>query len=278
MTYNDLYKEIIALGFQSEIDSEERITTSVSRALSTIFTERPVFSNLSIYQRKYRPTLKINAIEHKGTEVDTVNYNARCYSFVSSGNGSYRISEGEDERVFAFSGENKIHKGFLHGEGKIEFFGDYSFVINNLSLFDELFGASENDVPICFDYREYDITDYTDDFLSFTTAPCDDTGRAIDGAAVCGRLFRIPSDYSGRINLTYKIRSKGISGVADEQILVPEGCEHLVALLAASYIWLDDDSEKAEYYMSLYREGMSASKYYNRTQIGADYHSINGWA
>jgi hypothetical protein len=91
-------------------------------------------------------------------------------------------------------------------------------------------------------------------------------------------MFRIPSDFSGKITLTYKRGAKNVTGIADEKILVPEGCGHLVALLAASYIWLDDDSEKAEYYMSLYREGMSAVKYYNRLQIGANYLSTNGWA
>ncbi len=278
MTYNDLYKEIIALGFESEIDSQDRLLASVNRALNTIFTERAVFSDVNIYQRKYAPSLKIKRIEHKGTESDTVSYNARCYSFISSGVGSYKICEGEDERIFSFSGENQLHKGFLHGEGKIEFFGDYSFIVTNLSVFDELFGEGEEHIPLISEYREYDVDDYADSFLSFASLPTDKSSRAIKGAIIRGKKIRIPCDYEGWISLTYRRGAKKATGLAEEEIFLPCGCEHLLPLLTAAYVWLDDDSEKAEYYMSLYREGMSAVKYYNRTSISDTYQSTNGWA
>lgn len=278
MTYNDLYKEIIALGFESEIDSEERVISSVNRALGTIFAQRPAYSTVTIYQRKLNPVLKIDLIEHRTGEIDTVNYDARCFSFVSFGAGSCKITEGESERVFSFSGENKLQRGFLHGEGKMEFYGDFSFSVKSLVFFDELFGASESDIPFYTEILEYDISDYCEDFISFAQVPFDQYGKAIAGATICGRKIRIPNSYNGIINVTYKKGAKRVRGVADEEIMTPDGCQHLVALLAASYIWLDDDSEKAEYYMSLYRDGMSALKYYNRAEIGADYHSTNGWA
>ncbi len=278
LTYNDLYNEIISLGFESETESDELMISSVNRALRTIFTERPSFAEICIYQKKYSPSQRIEKIEHKSFDVDTVSYNAHCYSFICAGEGSYKICEGDTEKTINFSGENHVERGFLHGEGRIEFFGDYSFAVTNLCFFDELFGSSESDIPVLTAFCEYDMRDFCDDFLAFAFAPTDDAGASIKGASLCGNIMKIPSDFYGRINLTYKRGAKSIRGSADEEIFVPSGCEHLLPLLAASYVWLDDDSEKAEYYMSLYREGMSAVNYYNRTGIGEGYKITNGWA
>ena len=90
--------------------------------------------------------------------------------------------------------------------------------------------------------------------------------------------MRIPESYFGKINLIYKRAPEKLVGNPDDDVPVPDGCEHLLPLLAASYVWLDDDPEKSQYYMSLYREAMSAVKYYDRAHIDNSYHVINGWA
>ena len=59
---------------------------------------------------------------------------------------------------------------------------------------------------------------------------------------------------------------------------IPSELEHLVALVTASYVWLDDDPEKAQYYMSLYREGMSALKIYTRRAVDTAFTDATGWA
>jgi hypothetical protein len=42
-------------------------------------------------------------------------------------------------------------------------------------------------------------------------------------------------------------------------------------------MWLDDDVQKAQYYMSLYRDLVANVKRYSTNKIDAKY-SVNGWA
>ena len=52
----------------------------------------------------------------------------------------------------------------------------------------------------------------------------------------------------------------------------------IVPLLAAAYVWLDDDAEKAQYYMSLYRDGMASLKLYSPRCVSTEYEDVTGWA
>ena len=63
----------------------------------------------------------------------------------------------------------------------------------------------------------------------------------------------------------------------DAPLDIPSGAAHLLSLLVAAFIWLDDDAEKAQYYMALYRDGLAAYKYRQLSQRDKKYHT-NGWA
>ncbi len=278
MTYKELCDEIYALGFESEVDSEKLLLYAVRRAQRMIFTEIPVYRSLTLFKHGAIPVIKRDIIIHKGGETVEVSYNARSYSFKTSGDGSFKISEGEECVIIGFSGNEREHKGFLHGEGKIEFIGEHSYTVYDLEIFDELFGGEISDIPTLSGYTEYEMKEQDRDFLSFTSEPTDKNGDGIKGATAYGSVIRVPSAYSGRICVSYKIAPPDISGAPDETVVLPDGCEHLPALLAASFVWLDDDSDKAEYYMSLYREAASAVRYYNRRRLDLSYKSVNGWA
>ena len=243
-----------------------------------IYTERPLYSSVSIFKPKISSATKITAFSHKGGTTDSFSYNARAFSFKTCGVGKYKISEGNKEEIFEFSQNAELHRGFLHGEGKIDFIGDYSFYVYDFVLFDEIYGASHEDIPSLSGYTEYKVKSFAEDFMSFVSQPTDDNGNNIVGATARGETVRIPDEYFGKINLIYKKYPKKVLGNPDEDIVVPDGCEHLLPLLSASYVWLDDDPEKAEYYMSLYREAMSAVKYYDRAHIDTSYHVTDGWA
>ena len=113
MTYKDLCAEILTLGFETESDSEERILTAVNRALMLIYTERPLEKRISFFKPKISPSSKIGDFSHKGGETDSFSYNARAYSFKTSGTGKYKICEGEKEEIFEFSQNSALHRGFL---------------------------------------------------------------------------------------------------------------------------------------------------------------------
>ena len=278
MTYKDLCAEILALGFETELDSEERILTAVNRALMLIYTERPTYERTSLFKPGIFSSFKIADFSHKGGETDSFSYKARAYSFKTSGTGKYKICEGGKEEIFEFSQNYVLHRGFLHGDGRIDFVGEYSFSVYDFVFFGEIYGSSPEDIPTLSGYTEYKIRNFAPDFLAFVYPPTDENGTSIKNAEVRGGILRIPDEYCGKINLIYKKAPKTLLGNPNDVVDVPDGCEHLLPLLSASYVWLDDDPEKSQYYMSLYREAMSAVKYYDRAHIDNSYHVTDGWA
>lgn len=279
MNYKDLCNEITALGFETELESEERVLCAANRALNTIFTERPLYRTLELYARKIAPVESIKKLKHVGGERIDVNFkDAKAYSFRTWGSGRCVIIKTGYYEVIDFSEDGALHRGFLHGTGIMSFVGNYSYDVYDIEIFDEIFSENKEDIPYFSDFREYEMKKYRDDFLAFVSMPTDENGIKIEGALLQDGIMRIPSDYSGKINVIYKSAPRKLTGRLSEEIILPVGCEHLPALLASAYVWLDDDAEKAQYYMSLYREAMSAVKYYNREKIDNEYHDVNGWA
>lgn len=277
MTYKELYEDVLALGFESEAENEDRLILAARRALNMIFTERPLYKTLEIYQNEKTPLMTLPDFTHKGGEAICIDFSAKAYSFMTHGTGSFKITDESGERVFDFS-LTKQHKGFLHGAGKIEFLGDYLYTVSDFAIYDELFGDKIEDIPTNSFFAEYKIISHAPDFLASTDAPRDRYGKIIEGASVGGGIMEIPARYSGFIRLEYKARAPIFSKEADSEIITPEGCEHLLPLLTAAYFWLDDDAEKAEYYMSLYREAMIAVKLYTRSRAKSTYSVTDGWA
>lgn len=278
MTFSDLCAEIINLGFETAITSSELVMQAAKRALDTILTERPIYMSYTVYQTAKKPSVRIKDFHHKGTYSDTFEFNAKSYSFRTYGEGKYYISDALGTRDFEFGKEESVHRGFLHGKGKLVFCGEYSHGVYDLCFFDELYGQNSEDIPLYSEFCEYDISFLAPNFLSFTSLPTDAKGNPIKDAVAVGTHLRVPSSFDGKIIVHYKRSAGKISEKSDEDIILPNGTEHLFPLLVASYVWLDDDAEKAEYYLSLYREGMSAAKYYNREKLGCTYDDVLGWA
>ncbi len=277
MTYNELREEVLALGFESELESEERLRFAAKRAMNIIFTERPLYKTLMLAKPNMAPILKIEQTEHRGGTEERFEFSAKSYSFISSGAGTYTVSDAAGVRSFDFGREKKQHRGFLHGEGSISFTGDFFYTVYNLAFFDELYGESESDIPLLDGFYEYDIKSYADDFLACGSAPEDEHGIPIEGASVSAGLIKIPTDFCGRVFVKYKSAPNALAG-GDDKLILPDGCEHLLPLLVSAYIWLDDDTEKSEYYMMLYREAMAAVRAYNRDALDGEYTVKDGWA
>lgn len=277
MTYNDLCAEVAALGFENDVGLSDVIFRATQRALKMIFTECPLHKHVQFYQNPIIPTIKIEAFTHLGDKTDTIPFNAKAYSFRTTGGGTYRITDASGTKSVDFSGIESLHKGFLFGEGTLEFLGNYSYTVYDFAIFDEMVSGSEEDIPVLCDFIEYDIKSYAPDFLSFTSPPENEFGVAITGASICGGKMRVPIEFRGKIRLLYKAAPVNISGDTDEELVLPDGCEHLLSLLVASYVWLDEDSDKAQYYMNLYREGVAAVKFYDRAGVNATYRDVIGW-
>ena len=112
------------------------------------------------------------------------------------------------------------------------------------------------------EYLYYDMTSLAKDFLAFDAHPV----RIDDGD-----VYKLFGDYEiesadtlvipGNVNGTFKVFYRaehtaytGDDSMDDVQIPLKKVTHHLVPLLAAYFVWLDDDATKAAQYYNLYEQ------------------------
>ena len=148
----------------------------------------------------------------------------------------------------------------------------------NLSSFDTLFGDEKSDIPIYGRERVIDINELYGDFMSFTELPRSGSGEIISGAALADGRVILPSDFFGEVSITYRRAPKTVSTYDENMpIDISTELEGLLPLLCASFMWLDDDADKAQYYMALYRD-MLTSQMTSGIGSGSARYVTNGWA
>ena len=278
MTLNDIKKEVAVLGFENESAIDSSIECAARRALSTIYNEHGVQALGRIYQNSPIPTRHLSMIVHAPGEDEAIPLADCSYAFVISGVGLVEISDENGTRTQEFDTPSSYLFGCIIGEGEIRFKGEFRYTVYDLCIYGEKF-ADGDEPPRYSRMREYILADHLPDFLCASSCPTDGCGREIAGASIdSGRLIR-PYGYVGEISIRYRKRAPEVSiDAPDRELDVPRELEQLVFLLAASYVWLDDDAEKAQYYMSLYRDGMSALKVYTRSGIDTSFTDIARWA
>lgn len=278
MTLNDIKKEVAHLGFESESAINSSIETAVNRALSTIYTEHGPQGTCRIYQNSPTPECHIPLIVHNGKEDDVISLSDGSYAFVVSGNGLFEVKDENGVRTQEFNTQNGYLYGKVKGDGEIRFKGEFCYTVYDLCTYSVAF--ADGDIPPKYGkVREYDLGKYIPDYLFALSPPSDKSGKRIDGASVSSGMMLIPYEYTGEIVLEYRKRAPDVSiNTPDLEVDIPTELASLVPLLAASYVWLDDDADKAQYYMSLYRDGMSAVKLYTRRSVHTDFTDVTRWA
>ncbi len=261
MTLNDIKNEVATLGFEDEITDTSHLLYSVRRALSVIFAERSVHSEIKLYKSLPQIKRAQKRIVHAPGATEEVYAEQGAYSFYVCGTGSFTLSDESGDKTYTFRGSAERFSGFIKGSGVFRFFGEYCFSVYTFFLFPGFITESVSDIPTYSGREEYDLTKILPDYFSALGLPTDSRGEKIRGTQICSGILTIPSDYEGEIILDYKRCPPTVSlDEPDSELDLPRDILHLLPLLVASYIWLDDDSEKAYYYMSLYREGIAAVK------------------
>lgn len=278
MTLQDIKNEIIALGFESELEDTEAFNYAVRRAVATIYTERGIHKTLRIYQRNPKPDVHFSSILHEGGKTNVFTFPDGAYFFRVSGNGSFTVTDDSGTRESEFNSNNSIVRGYISGEGELTFCGDLSYTVYDLCHFSELFSDNIDELNYG-GVTEYSIQKIAPDYLGPYDRARDSSGELIAGAEICSGTLSVPYSYEGEIVLKYRCKPPiKKDAEADRELDIDPECEHLLPLLAASYVWLDDDAEKAQYYMSLYRDGMAALKLYSPRCLNAEYENVTGWA
>lgn len=278
MTLNDIKKEVAHLGFESESAVDGGIESAVRRALSTIYNEHGTHTLGRLYQNSPTPKRHIPLIVHTAGVEDVITTDGGTYAFTVNSAGRFEIRDENGTRTESFDTQNGYAYGRVKGEGEIRFLGEFRYTVYDLCIYGEDF--AEGDVPPRFSkMREYDLRKIFPDFLFALSSPTDGEGEKIRGASVSSGMMYIPYGYVGEVVVEYRRRAPEVSvNAPDAQLDIPTELASLVPLLAAAYVWLDDDAEKAQYYMSLYRDGMSAVKLYTRRAVDTAFTDATGWA
>lgn len=278
MTLNELKSDVACLGFESYIEDEDCFIASANRALSLIYVDRPVTKTVKISFTCPRISLVKDFIEHVSGDEITIPFSGKCLSFKSSGIGSCVIRDNTGSNTVPLSRNGQLTKQFVYGSGTITFSGEYYFTVSNLAVFDDLISDSAADIPEYTPYKELCPEDYCDDFRSFIGYPNDKNGVAEKSVKLIDGRIRAPFDYKGELYLTYYRIPKSITAEsASAPIDISEECAPMLPLLTASFMWLDDDAAKAQYYMSLYRDLIANVRRYSTNKVDTAYGG-NGWA
>ncbi len=278
MTLNELKTDVARLGFESYIEDEAVFICSANRALSMIYADRPVSHLAALSFRGPRVSVAKEFIEHRSGEVITIPFSGKSLSFRSSGNGSCTITDSSGSASVPLSGDDQLTKQFVYGEGAVTFSGDYYFTVSGFAVFCDLTSERQTDIPDYKPYVELCAQDVCEGFRAFASQPCDKDGNPVSSVKLADGKIRAPFDFRGEIYIAYYRSPSPISaGDQNELIDVSDECAPMLPLLTASFMWLDDDAAKAQYYMSLYRDMIANIKRYSTSKIDAEYR-VNGWA
>ena len=278
MTLNELKKDVACLGFESYIEDEDCFIASANRALSLIYVDRPVSRTASISLRGPRINIKYEFIEHRAGDVIVIPFSGRSLSFRSSGKGTCVITDRTGSNTVPLLMHDQLTKQFVFGDGKITFSGDFYFTVTNLAVFEDTISNNTPDIPEYAPMRIIDPKDWCNDFRAFASKPCDKYGNSIDSIKLIDGRIHAPYETIGEIYLTYyRLPTLINEDNKTSPIDISNECEPLLPLLTASFMWLDDDAAKAQYYMSLYRDLIANVRRFSTNKIDTQY-SVNGWA
>ena len=277
MKVEQLRESVAALGFENGIYDERQFILSCNRALDLIFTDREVTGIALINVDSPKPDVIKDEYIHKGGESSVFPLVGLAYSFRASGRGHYTVKDGSGLITREISGDGMEYRGFISGKGEITFFGDYRFSVYYLSVFDSLISPEVSDIPIVGTEEKIDLYSRIPDFLATASLPETSEGEPIKGARVVGSSLILPRGTSGQIKLVYRRSPKRASSDMREDIDIPRECEFLLPLVVASFMWLEDDTDMAQYYMALYKSTLGTVNGELAGRLDTGY-TTNGWA
>lgn len=278
MTLNELLAETYALGFEDAGRLDPAFAFAASRALRLITSEHGYEKCSKIFI----PSLDISYHERElhGSQSKTVKFVARgtAYSFRAYGTGTFFVKDGTVTRAFTFSTADSPFRGkIINGEAEFTFFSGTAFTLIDFAAFASVY--SEEDIPLYAELRSYNLGEQIPDFSYATRPPTTPDGKELEGAYISGEELKLPATLCGELSIYYKSIPRALTvDDGEKDIDIPKKCLHLLPILTAAYIWLDDDEQKAAYYMQIYNDESQRLRRGTPKLIDSKYTDTAGWA
>lgn len=287
MTYAELKQEVIHLGLLDGLDDEaleHSFSYAADRAIRETAALIPRIRRTVIAHYPLRP-MRTESFTHSRDDITVHCADAAAFCLYLSGGGvgSITVTGTDAERTVEVNGAARTLIRYTVSEllGKerdeltLTFSGGY-YRVTELSFF----GAAVADMlPPC-DGTAYDMRAQVSDFLRFASKPIGDglpvsEDYVIDGSALILSAAVPDGDYS----VYYEHRPEPVNPDDSEAELdVEREIDFLVPLLAAYYIWMEDQPDKAAQFYQRYTEQIGMLRNHTR-HIGThkEYRSVNGW-
>ena len=280
MTLNDLKNEVTALSFDTELYSHDAFVFALNRALLELHAERERCETKRFYKRRVAPTAHYEHLFYKGGEDITLSLAGAAFSFIPTGSGELQLTDGEKCEFINFSSTDvEIKKKINTGVAFLRFKGELDYEIRSLAAFDALHGEGDDGIPVMKPFYEIDLKISDPRFLAFSAPVKNEREELIFGAVTEGSRVLIPNEYEGEIKISYKRLPRKIEAdELDAAVDVSPETEHLLPLRIAAYLLLDDNRELSEYYLSLYKSGLSALRANTKSTSAESYSDVLRWA
>ena len=304
MNVAELYLQTAQLGFETTLEDSDRFYFAANRALLQVCKVRPAIrhclinhkplANL-IRQGTFSPIEKIDDLTYEAED-------AKAYYFEADGNGILYLEEyitdtgewrifGEiplqSKQIFVpYRGFIKKQGAFVSGRIRLRFSGEYLYSVKNIALYQYLYSGEVADIPAYEAYTRYDVKKLVSDFMALCSPPIreeeENTLLNQNYEQEGDSIILLPYDKRGVYKVLYEHRPTAIENTGattedtQELDLDDELCS-LMPILVAAYVWIEDEPEKSEYYMSLYRERVQEIVLSHKDTSPVLIKNVNGW-
>lgn len=279
MTVSELYSHVAQLGFEESLESDSRFYFALERALFQVNTLRPAIKVIEI---NHNPISNMLGTNFKAqNKINDLYYSAErgvAYYFEADGEGIAYIEMYDDVQkkwrmIDQINWKSELgfvsKKGFIKSDGeffnspvRLHFTGQYVYSVKNVAIYGELRSSQEEKIPPYSRFITYDMGDLVSDFIEFANPPIsseDNKTLSTDYFVESNQKICLSNTLAGIFKISYKSKPNlptFAENVQEDKTVIDlddELCS-LLPNLVASYVWADDEPQKAEYYLSLYRE------------------------
>ena len=304
MTVSELYKSVARLGFEASLEDNDGFVYAANRALLQVNSIRPATSSCVINHRVLENKIigaSFEPIISTG-ELCFEAYDVKSYFFEVDGNCTIYVERYDESTAIwvkigmkslsstgafiTYRGFIKDGESFVSGRVRLRFVGEYLYSVKCVAMYEYLYSASESDIPAYEAYIGYDISLIVPDFLSLGSEPIQqDAGyRFVNSDYVVenGKILLLPRTAEGLYKIVYKriprpIEDKGDMLEDNTKIDLDEELCSILPMLIAAYVWTDDEPDKAEYYLTLYRERAADVERRSFERAPVPIINSNGW-
>lgn len=283
MRVSELYNQVSQLGFESNLEDDERFYFAANRAIIQVSAIRPAMSTYVINHKPMVNLVMANTFSPIERSRDLIfdAADARAFYFEADGDGIVYIQLWDEDpqngewitigaielssnrRFIPYRGFIKKDGEFVSGRVRLVFAGEYLYSVKNVAIYRDLYSSREEDIPAFEPYTRYDVAALVPDFLSLDSPPISEDE---DNKRLCGKydvengsIILLPYSMRGCYKVHYRRKPASLNAendaASDDTVIdLDEELCTLLPLLIASFVWLEDEPSMASYYLSLYRE------------------------